>query len=134
MSETFSEKKILIVDDDPDIVTAIRAAFGESGAQLTEAGDGNTALELAEQDQPDLIVLDAMLPKRSGFLVLEKLKGKKPRGSKPYVIMITGNQGKRHQQWALSLGVDEYLNKPFRMERLISSAEKLLGKDTNGAD
>ena len=133
MSETFSDKKILIVDDDPDIVTAIRTAFGESGAQLVEAGDGNTALELAERDEPDLIVLDAMLPKRSGFLVLEKLKGKKPRGSKPYVIMITGNQGKRHQQWALSLGVDEYLNKPFRMERLINSAEKLLAKDANGA-
>ena len=133
MSETFSDKKILIVDDDPDIVTAIRTAFGESGAQLVEAGDGNTALELAEKDEPDLIVLDAMLPKRSGFLVLEKLKGKKPRGSKPYVIMITGNQGKRHQQWALSLGVDEYLNKPFRMERLINSAEKLLAKDANGA-
>jgi DNA-binding response OmpR family regulator len=133
VSDAFTEKKILIVDDDPDIVTAIRTAFGDSGAHLVEAGDGNTALELAEQDQPDLIVLDAMLPKRSGFLVLEKLKSKKPRGTKPYVIMITGNQGKRHHQWALSLGVDEYLNKPFRMERLISSAEKLLAKDSNGA-
>ena len=134
MSVSFAEKKILIVDDDPDIVTAIRTAFGESGAQLVEAGDGNTALELAESDQPDLIVLDAMLPKRSGFLVLEKLKSKKPRGTKPYVIMITGNQGKRHQQWAQSLGVDEYLNKPFRMERLLSSAEKLLSQDDNGAE
>ncbi len=134
MSVSFAEKKILIVDDDPDIVTAIRTAFGETGAQLVEAGDGNTALELAESAQPDLIVLDAMLPKRSGFLVLEKLKSKKPRGTKPYVIMITGNQGKRHQQWAQSLGVDEYLNKPFRMERLLSSAEKLLSKDDNGAE
>lgn len=132
MSENFEGKKILIVDDDPDIVTAIRAAFGDTGADLDQASDGNAALEAAEEHKPDLIVLDAMLPKRSGFLVLEKLKAKKPRGAKPYVIMITGNQGKRHQQWALSLGVDDYLNKPFRMERLVKSASKLLTE--NGAE
>ncbi len=125
MPEEFEGKKILIVDDDPDIVTAIQAAFGDSGAELEQAADGNAALEAAERGEPDLIVLDAMLPKRSGFLVLEKLKAKKPRGTKPYIIMITGNQGKRHQQWALSLGVDDYLNKPFRMERLVKSATKL---------
>ena len=75
------------------------------------------------------MILDAMLPQRSGFLVLEKLKAKKPRGSKPYVIMITANTGKRHQAWAESLGADGYINKPFRMERLIQSAEALLAKD-----
>ena len=132
MPEPFEGKRILIVDDDPDIVTAIRAAFGDTGAELEQASDGNAALEAAEAREPDLIVLDAMLPKRSGFLVLEKLKARKPRGAKPYVIMITGNQGKRHQQWALSLGVDDYLNKPFRMERLVKSASKLLG--SNGAN
>ena len=95
------------------------------------AYDGNEALEAAKEFEPDLIVLDAMLPKRSGFLVLEKLKGNsKKRGTKPYVIMITGNAGKRHQTWAESLGVDGYLNKPFRMERLMESVGKLLG---NGA-
>jgi DNA-binding response OmpR family regulator len=85
-------------------------------------------VDVAAQFNPDLIVLDAMLPKRSGFLVLEKIKGpNKRRGQKPYVIMITGNAGKRHQVWAESLGVDGYLNKPFRMERLLESMEKLLG-------
>ncbi len=80
---------------------------------------------------PDLVVLDAMLPKRSGFLVLEKLKGPgKKRGGRPLVIMITGNTGKRHQVWATSLGVDGYINKPFRMERLMESVEKLLGNGT----
>ena len=57
------------------------------------ASNGNKAVELAEKNEPDLIVLDMMLPGRSGFLVLEKIKAKKPRGAKPHVIMITGNQG-----------------------------------------
>jgi len=67
-----------------------------------------------------------MLPKRSGFLVLEKLKGPtRKKGHRPLVIMITGNTGKRHQIWAESLGVDGYLNKPFRMERLVERMEQL---------
>ena len=133
MGAPFDGKKILIVDDDPDILTAIAATFHETGAEIAKAADGNAAVEAAGTEKPDLIVLDAMLPKRSGFLVLEKLKAKKPRGAKPYVIMITGNQGKRHQEWALSLGVDDYFNKPFRMERLLRSAEQLLAKDGAGA-
>ncbi len=119
-------KSVLIVDDDPDIVVALSAAFEETGATVTTARDGNEATERAETENPDLIILDAMLPKRSGFLVLERLKSRKPRGGKPYVIMITGNAGKRHQAWAESLGVDAYINKPFRMEKLMQSDEYLL--------
>ncbi len=121
------DKTVLIVDDDPDVVTALSAVFRQSGASVTTAADGNEAIEKAESDHPDLVVLDAMLPKRSGFLVLEKLKSRKPAGAGPRVIMITGNQGKRHQAWAESLGVDAYFNKPFRMERLMESAESLVG-------
>jgi CheY-like chemotaxis protein len=81
---------------------------------------------MATSENPDLLVLDAMLPGRSGFLVLEKLKRDLGGKECPRIIMITGNQGKRHQAWAQSLGVDGYFNKPFRMERLIQSAEELL--------
>jgi DNA-binding response OmpR family regulator len=119
-------KSILIVDDDPDVVTALKAAFDETGAKVMTASDGNAAIDTATAENPDLVILDALLPKRSGFLVLEKLKSKRAKGSKPYVIMITGTQGKRHQVWAETLGVDGYLNKPFRMERLMQSAEQLL--------
>jgi len=120
-------KTILIVEDDLDMVSALAAVIGDTGATVRTATDGNAALLVAEECKPDLVVLDAMLPKRSGFLVLEKLKGpNKKRGQKPYVIMITGNEGKRHQMWAQSLGVDDYLNKPFRMERLVDSVGKLL--------
>ncbi len=123
----FQNKSVLIVDDDPDVLTALEAIFADTGATVTTAADGNEAITRASADDPDLVVLDAMLPKRSGFLVLEKLKGKKPPGAKPAVIMITGNSGKRHQTWAESLGVDAYINKPFRMERLMESAESLIG-------
>ncbi|MBI4581830.1 MAG: response regulator transcription factor [Planctomycetes bacterium] len=128
MAAPYDGKKILIVDDDPDILTAIETALKESGAELLTAADGNTAVTKALELQPDLLILDAMLPQRSGFLVLEKLKAKKPRGSKPFIIMITGNPGKRHQTWAESLGADDYINKPFRMDRLVGSVEKLLAK------
>jgi len=119
-------KRVLLVDDDPDMLNAIKALLDDTEADIKTASDGNQALEVAAEFDPDLVILDAMLPKRSGFLVLEKLKsaGKK-KGTRPLVIMITGNTGKRHQIWAESLGVDGYMNKPFRMERLLESMKKL---------
>ena len=82
---------------------------------------------LIDERLPDLVVLDMMLPGRSGFLVLERIKKGKPRNSKPHVIMITGNQGARHKMYAESLGVSEYFNKPVKLDKLIASAEKLVG-------
>ena len=126
MATALEGKTILIVEDDPDMVTALETVLAETGATIKTAMDGNAALQVAKEAEPDLILLDAMLPKRSGFLVLEKLKGtSKKRGEKPFVIMITGNVGKRHQTWAESLGVDGYINKPFRMERLLDAVDKL---------
>ncbi len=127
MAATLDGKNILLVDDDPDMITALTTVLDGSGATIHTAGDGNLAIEKAAEFDPDLVILDAMLPKRSGFLVLEKLKGPtRKKGSRPLVIMITGNTGKRHQTWAESLGVDGYLNKPFRMERLVERMEQLL--------
>jgi DNA-binding response OmpR family regulator len=123
---SFEGKTILVVDDDPDILTAITTSLADTNATIETAADGNTAVTLAEEKQPDLVILDIMLPQKSGFLVLEKLRQGKPKGDKPRVIMITGNQGRRHRQYAEALGVDEYLNKPFRMERLVEATEKLL--------
>jgi len=128
LSSALAGKNILLVDDDPDMLTALQAVLDGTGATIKTASDGNAAVEAAAAFDPDLIVLDAMLPKRSGFLVLEKLKGpNKKKGQRPLIIMITGNTGKRHQTWAESLGVDGYINKPFRMERLVERMEQLLG-------
>jgi DNA-binding response OmpR family regulator len=127
MSATLDGKRVLLVDDDNDILTSMQAAFEPTGATIDTANNGNKAVELAERTHPDLVVLDMMLPGRSGFLVLEKIKARKPRDAKPYVIMITGNQGARHKLYAESLGVSEYFNKPVKLDKLIASAEKLLG-------
>src|SRR5438045_754225 len=123
---TLQDKRILLVDDDSDILSSMQAAFEPTGATIDTAKDGNKAVELVEKNQPDLVVLDMMLPGRSGFLVLEKIKARKPRNAKPFVIMITGNQGARHKMYAESLGVSEYFNKPVKLDKLVASAEKLL--------
>jgi DNA-binding response OmpR family regulator len=127
MSQTLDGKRVLLVDDDHDILTSMHAAFEPTGATIESASNGNKAVELAEKNQPDLVVLDMMLPGRSGFLVLEKIKSKKPRNTKPFVIMITGNTGARHKMYAESLGVSEYITKPVKMDKLIATAERLIG-------
>lgn len=127
MSEKFAGKKILVVDDDPDILTAITVGLADTGAAIETANDGNAAVEMSESLAPDVVILDIMLPQKSGFLVLEKLRQAKPRGQGPKVIMITGNQGRRHKQYAEALGVDAYINKPFRMDEIVAAVEKLLG-------
>ncbi len=126
MAATLKDKRILVVDDDPDIVTAISTVLSDMGATVDSAGDGNTAVSLAEEKEPDLVILDIMLPQKSGFLVLEKLRQKRPRSEGPRIIMITGNEGRRHRQYAETLGVDGYITKPFRMDRLREVTEKLL--------
>ena len=120
-------KTILLVDDDAEVRQAIEAALESLGSTILVADNGNTAVELADENSPDLVILDMMLPKRSGFLVLEKIKRNKKKGEKPYVIMITANPGQRHKAYAQNLGVDDYLNKPFRMERLVETVSRLLG-------
>ena len=126
MATTLEGKRVLLVDDDSDILTSMQAAFEPTGASIETASNGNKAVELAEKNSHDLVILDMMLPGRSGFLVLEKIKAKKPRNAKPFIIMITGNQGARHKMYAESLGVSEYFNKPVKLDKLIASAEKLL--------
>lgn len=126
MAGEMTGKTVLLVDDDRDILAAMQTAFSDMGPEILTASDGNDAVVLAEQKTPDLLVLDMMLPKRSGFLVMEKIKRGKKRSDPPRVIMITGNQGARHKTYAESLGVDIYLNKPFRVEKLLEAAKKLL--------
>lgn len=126
MSNELDGKKILLVDDDTDILAAMQAALADTGATLDTATDGNTAVEKATSDSPDLVILDMMLPKRSGFLVMERLKkGRKPEDP-PRVIMVTGNQGSRHRVYAETLGVSMYLTKPFRMDKLIKAVKDML--------
>ena len=115
-------RTILLVDDDADILSAMRAVLERRGYRVLTAGDGNAGLAAAEREAPDLVVVDMMMPKKSGFLVLEKLKG---RGGGPPVVMITANEGSRHRAYAEALGADDYIRKPFAMDRLLESVARL---------
>ena len=119
-----NKKRILIVDDDPEIIDALRYALAAKGYEILIARDGNQGLATAEREDPDLVILDMMMPKRSGFLVLEKLRRSRPVPMR--VIMITANEGSRHKAYAEMLGVDDYIRKPFAMDRLLASVERLL--------
>ncbi len=119
-----SNKRILLVDDDQEIVESMRTVLETRGYQILVARDGNQGLVMAESEEPDLVVLDMMMPKRSGFLVLEKLRRSRPDPMR--VIMITANEGSRHKAYAEMLGVDDYIRKPFAMDRLLESVDRLL--------
>jgi DNA-binding response OmpR family regulator len=119
-----NSQRVLIVDDDYEIVEAVKFALEAKGYQVLVARDGNQGLAMAEREDPDLVILDMMMPKRSGFLVLERLRRTRPVPLK--VVMITANEGSRHKAYAEMLGVDDYIRKPFAMDRLMESVDRLL--------
>ncbi len=121
---TSGMRRILLVDDDVEIIESMRAVLESRGYHILVARDGNQGLVMAEKEEPDLVVLDMMMPKRSGFLVLEKLRRSRPNPMR--VIMITANEGSRHKAYAEMLGVDDYIRKPFAMDRLLDSVDRLL--------
>jgi DNA-binding response OmpR family regulator len=115
--------RVLIVDDDRDVLESFNVAFESEGAETICVADGNDAVRMCIDDPPDLVILDMMLPQRSGFGVLEKIKGHE---DSPLVIMVTANEGKRHQAYAESLGCDKYLLKPLPLATLLNEAAALL--------
>ncbi len=125
-------KTVLIVDDDEDILSSIDLVMRAEGALTATVTDGNAALAAFDEADPDAVVLDMMLPRRSGLLVLEQLK-KLP--NPPVIVMITANMGKRHMEYAEDLGVDAYLVKPVPLQRLVETVVRLLsgnGRGDNG--
>jgi DNA-binding response OmpR family regulator len=116
-------KTVLVMDDDPEILGTICPLLQSKGYRVLTATDGNSGLATAEREAPDLVILDMMMPRTSGFLVLEKLKHRPMSG--PRVIMITANEGAKHRAYAEMLGVDDYLCKPFPLERLLESVVRL---------
>ena len=125
------QRTILLVDDDHEIVESMRTILENRGYRILVARDGNSGLMVAEREGPDLLILDMMMPKKSGFLVLEKLRSR-PGGLIP-TIMITGNEGSRHRAYAEMLGVRDYIRKPFAMEKLVRSIDRILGVEPRGA-
>ena len=116
-------RRILVVDDDPEILASTSLVLRAEGADVVEAEDGNTAVSIFAATPPDAVVLDLMLPGRSGFLVLEKIREAAP--SLP-VVMVTANRGHRHLEFAQGLGVSAYLVKPVSLTRLMDVLGDLL--------
>lgn len=119
-----NQHHILVVDDDPDIVATISASLTGKGYKVSTAHDGNQGVAYAETKNPDLVILDLMMPRRSGFLVLERLR--QNADMQMPIVMITGNEGMRHKKYAELLGVDDYIQKPFTMDRLLKSLSDIL--------
>ena len=119
----FAGQRILVVDDDQDILDSTSLAFQAEGAEVILAADGNTAVSLFLAERSDGVVLDMMLPARSGFLVLEKIR---ETADPPPVVMVTANQGRRHLIYAENLGVSAYLIKPIPLQRLLTTLGDLM--------
>ncbi|HYV37510.1 MAG TPA: response regulator [Gemmataceae bacterium] len=114
-------KIILVVDDDYELSDGLRTILERQGYRVLQARDGQQGKQLIYQQQPDLVILDMMMPKMGGYPVLEHFRDK---GDAPPIIMITANEGSRHKAYAEYLGVVDYIRKPFAMERLIEAVEK----------
>jgi len=126
MTGELADKKVLLVDDDRDIVAAMVGALEDLGPEILTALDGNQAVAQFKKHNPDVVVLDQMMPKRSGFLVLDQIRKGKAEDEPPHVVMITANLGTRHRVYAEALGVKKYLQKPFSMDDLIDSIKEVL--------
>jgi DNA-binding response OmpR family regulator len=118
------EKVILLVDDDRELNDGLRSLLEKQGHRVIQAFDGVQAKEIVHRQRPSLMILDMMMPRLGGYPVLEYLH-KKPEA--PPVIMITAKEGSQHRVYAEYLGVVDYLQKPFAIDRFLESVEKGLG-------
>ena len=115
-------KKILVVDDEQPLVELLTANLEREGYEVISAGDGLTAIELAEHQKPDLILLDWMLPKLDGFEVCKRLR---PKTTAP-IIMVTAKGEEIDKILGLELGADDYIVKPFSPREVIARIKAVL--------
>ncbi len=121
-------KRILIVDDDPQIRSVLEALFEPTGHEVMGAGDGEEGLKKIKQKKPDIIILDGMMPKKSGFQLAYELKNHAEYESIP-IIMLTGVDkvsSKSEKYWREQSRADLYIAKPFDYIKLKDTVEKML--------
>jgi twitching motility two-component system response regulator PilH len=111
-----AQEKILVVEDSPTDMALMTAPLEKAGYHVITAIDGEEALEKAVREQPGLIVLDIILPKRNGFHETQDIK----------IIMLTSKTQDSDRFWGLKQGADEYMTKPFDDEELVANVAKLL--------
>ena len=120
-------KKILVVDDEPFIVRMLETRLRASGYDVISAMDGMEALDMARSENPDLIILDIMLPKMDGYKVCAMLKFDIKHMRIP-IIMLTARAHEADQKMGEDLGVDEYIIKPFDGKELVEKVDALINR------
>ncbi len=125
--------QILVVDDESDLRELIEYNLEQSGHTVFTAGDGISALELAQSKMPDVIVLDVMMPGLSGIEVAKRLRGESQTSSIP-IIMLTAKTQEAHELEGLNAGADDYISKPFSMPILIARIGSLARRSKMDTD
>jgi two-component system, OmpR family, response regulator len=117
------KSRILVVDDEPSIVDAVATALRYEGYDVQEAANGREAIEAAHEFEPDLIVLDWMLPDIDGLEVGRRLRA---QGFRTAVLFLTAKGGTEHKVEALRAGGDDYVTKPFSLAELVARTQAIL--------
>ena len=116
--------KVLIVDDEPNIVTSLKFLMTKNGFEISVARDGDEALAEVERFQPDLVLLDVMMPKRDGFEVCQTLRASGQTRTK--IILLTAKGRETEVAKGLAVGADAYVTKPFSTRDLVEQVNRLL--------
>lgn len=122
-------KRILVVEDDPHIRLGLVEALSSEGYQITECRDGGKALPLIRQAQPDLVILDIMLPRKNGYDICRDLRSEK--NTVP-ILMLTAKGQETDKVIGLELGADDYVTKPFGLRELLARVHALLRRAQPG--
>lgn len=118
-------KKILIADDEPNIVMSLEFLMEQSGYQVAVARDGEEALQLMARFAPDLVLLDVMMPLRNGYEVCQSIR-ENPAWDKVKIVMLSAKGRDLEVSQGLALGADAYVTKPFSTKALIAQVRELL--------
>ncbi len=118
--------KVLVVDDELNIRNILDFTLGAEGYRVIAAGDGEEALTLAATEEPDLIILDVMMPRSDGFEICQRLKENPATAGIP-VILLTARNTSDDRRRGSEVQADEYITKPFRPQKLIDKVQSLLG-------
>lgn len=119
-------KRVLVVDDEPNIVMSLEFLMKRAGFEVTVARNGREALQALDGQPPDLLLLDVMMPEFDGYEVCERIR-KRPEWDATRIIMLTARGRDVERQRGLSLGADRYVTKPFSTRDLVEQAKELLG-------
>ena len=121
--DTAVPKKILVVDDEPDILALVTARLVKAGYQVAVASDGLEGLDKAEKERPDLILVDISMPRMNGFQMVQFIRADASLQEIP-VIVITATRQKDEAAWREQVGVDLFILKPFEAKELIEKVEE----------